>query len=246
MTTEIIEGGLGADPRLEKDGTVAVMSLGSGENRFNLHSARAIDALLTEVEQGDYTALVTTAEGKIWSNGFDTPWIAANRDLAPEAVIAGERLLARILTFPIPTVAAVQGHCFAAGMIYALAHDLRVMRADRGFLCLPEVTFGAVFTPGMTDVLTAKMSPPVAHRAMVLGHRFPAGEALAAGLIDDAVAEGEVVGRAVALAGAYAGHGRAGVVALKTQLYAKALSTLGQPTPPGLLQALYDLEAGRS
>lgn len=237
---------LAADPRLEKDGTVAVISLGAGESRFNLDSIRAVDALLTEVEAGDFTALVTTAEGKIWSNGFDTPWIAANRELAPETIASGERLLARMLTFPVPTVAALQGHCFAAGMIYALAHDLRVMRTDRGFLCLPEVTFGAVFTPGMTDVLTARMSPPVAHRAMILGHRFGGAEALATGLVDDAVAEDEVLPRAIALAGAYSGHGRDAVVALKRQLYARALSTLGQPTPPGLLQALFDLETGRS
>jgi enoyl-CoA hydratase/carnithine racemase len=237
---------LAATPRLEKDGTVAVMSLGAGENRFSLPSIRAVDELLTEVEAGDFVALVTTAEGKIWSNGFDTPFIAANPDLAPETILAGERLLARMLTFPMPTVAAVQGHCFAAGMLYALAHDLRVMRSDRGFLCLPEVTFGAVFTPGMTDVLTSRMSPAVAHRAMVLGHRFPAPEAVAAGLVDDAVAEDEVLGRAVALAGAYAGHGRDAVVALKRQLYAGALGTLAQPTPPGLLQALFDLEAGKA
>jgi enoyl-CoA hydratase/carnithine racemase len=237
---------LAATPRLDKDGTVAVMSLGAGENRFSLPSIRAIDELLTEVEGNGSTALVTTAEGKIWSNGFDTAFLAANRDLAPETVLAGERLLARMLTFPMPTVAALGGHCFAAGMIYALAHDLRVMRADRGFLCLPEVTFGAVFTPGMTDLLTARMSPAVAHRAMVLGHRFPAPEALAFGLVDDAVAEDEVLGRAVALAGAHAGHGRDAVVALKRQLYAKALATLGQPTPPGLLQALFDLEAKRA
>jgi enoyl-CoA hydratase/carnithine racemase len=237
---------LAAMPRLEKDGTVAVMSLGGGENRFSLDSIRAADQLLSEVEAGDYTALVTTAEGKIWSNGFDTPFIAANPDLGPETILAGERLLARMLTFPVPTVAALQGHCFAAGMIYALAHDLRVMRADRGFLCLPEVTFGAIFTQGMTDLLTSRMSPAVAHRAMVLGHRFPGAEALATGLVDEAVAEDEVLSRAVALASTYAGHAREAVVALKRQLYAKALATLGQPTPPGLLQALFDLEAKRA
>ena len=237
---------LAATPRLEKDGTVAVISLGAGENRFNLDSVRAVDALLTEVEGGDYSALVTTAEGKIWSNGFDTPWIAANRDLASETMLAGERLLARMLTFPIPTVAALQGHCFAAGMLYALAHDLRVMRADRGFLCLPEVTFGAVFTPGMTDLITARMSPAVAHRAMVLGHRFGGAEALATGLVDDAVAEDEVLSRAISLASTYAGNARDSVVALKRQLYARPLMTLGQPTPPGLLQALFDLEANKA
>ncbi|GAA0611044.1 enoyl-CoA hydratase-related protein [Sporichthya brevicatena] len=237
---------LAATPRLDKDGSVAVLSLGAGENRFNLDSVRALDALLTEVEQGSFTALVTTAEGKIWSNGFDTPWIAANRDLAPETVIAGERLLARMLTFPVPTVAAIGGHCFAAGLLYALAHDLRVMRADRGFVCLPEVTFGAVFTPGMNDLLTARLNPSVAHRAIVLGQRFGGPDAVAAGIVDEAVAEDEVVARAVALAGAHAGNGREAVSALKRQLYAKALGSLGQPTPPGLLQALVDLESGRA
>lgn len=237
---------LAATPRLEKDGTVAVITLGSGENRFSGESIAELAALVDEVEGGDYTALVTTAEGKIWSNGFDTPWIAAHADQAAATIEAGENLLARILSFPIPTVAALQGHAFAAGMMYALAHDLRVMRADRGFLCLPEVTFGAVFTPGMTDLLTARMAPQVAHRAMVLGHRFPAPAALAAGLIDEAVPEDELLGRAVAVAGSLGGHGREGVVALKRQLYAGPLATLGRPTPANLLQALIDLEAGRA
>ncbi len=237
---------LAATPRLDKDGTVAVLFLGSGENRFSGASIAELAALVDEVEGGDYTALVTTAEGKIWSNGFDTPWIAAHADRAAATVVAGEQLLARILTFPMPTVAALQGHAFAAGLIFALAHDVRVMRADRGFLCLPEVTFGAVFTPGMTDLLTARMAPQAAHRAMVLGHRFPAAEALSVGLIDEAVPEDELLGRAVAVAGSLGGHGREAVGALKRQLYAGPLATLGRPTPPNLLQALLDLERGRA
>ena len=81
---------------------------------------------------------------------------------------------------------------------------------------------------------------------MVLGHRFGGAEALATGLVDDAVAEDEVLPRAIALASAYAGHRRDAVFALKRQLYAQALTTLGRPTPPALLQALFDLETGKS
>jgi hypothetical protein len=35
----------------------------------------------------------------------------------------------RMLTFPMITVAALNGHVFAAGAMFALAHDYRVMRA---------------------------------------------------------------------------------------------------------------------
>lgn len=234
---------LAATPRLDKDGTVALLNLGAGENRFNRESTDAINAVLDEVEAGSFTALVTSADGKIWSNGFDAPWIAAHPDEAEPTVRAGERLLARLLTFPMPTVAAVQGHAFAGGMLLALAHDLRVMRADRGFFCLPELTFGAVFTQGMVDMMLARMSPQVAHRAAVLAHRFPAPEAVAAGLVDEAVPAEQVLSRAVAVAADLAGADRAATAALKRRLYARPLESLGRPIPGDLLDALLALGA---
>ena len=229
---------LAATPRLDKDGTVAVLYLGTGENRFNPDAVGEIQALLDEVEGGDYTALVTAAEGKIWSNGFDLPWVAERPEMAGRLLESGQELFARVLTFPLPTVAAIQGHAFAAGMILALAHDLRVMRADRGYLCLPEVTFAGVFTPGNTDLLKARMTPQVAHRAMVLGDRFNAPDALASALIDEALPDDELLGRAVALAGSRGGYDRAGVTALKRSVYTGVLSSLSEPAPPEFVELL--------
>ncbi len=235
---------LAATPRLNKSGPVAVLNLGRGENRLNPDSVEQIHALLDEVEGGDFTALVTTAEGKIWCNGFDLPWLAGRSEMAGSMLESGQRLFARILTFPLPTVAAIQGHAFAGGLILALAHDLRVMRTDRGYLCLPEVTFAGVFTPGNTDLLRARMTPQVAHRAMVLGDRFDASDALASALIDEVVPEDEVLGRAIALAASRGGHDGAGVTALKKSVYAGPLSTLRLPIPPHFLELLLTV-AGR-
>ncbi len=53
-------------------------------------------------------------------------------------------LMGRIIMLPIPTVAAVNGHAFGAGFMTALCHDVRMMRADRGFLCANEMQLGMV------------------------------------------------------------------------------------------------------
>jgi enoyl-CoA hydratase/carnithine racemase len=47
----------------------------------------------------------------------------------------------------VPTVAAVNGHAFAAGGMMMLAHDFRVMRSDRGYFCLNEVDLGLPLAP---------------------------------------------------------------------------------------------------
>jgi Delta3-Delta2-enoyl-CoA isomerase len=229
-----------ATPSLSRQGTVAVLSLGSAEGRFSGESIAALHKCFDEVEASDATALITTAEGKIWSNGFDTDWLGAHKSEAAATMVATEKLFARVLTFPLPTVAAIGGHVFAGGVMLALAHDVRLMRADRGFLCLPEVDMGVVFTPGMTELLTAVMTPAAAHRTMVLGARLPAPEAVALGIVAEAVPLEELAERSVAIATALGGRDRATVAGLKARIYADAVAALGA-TPPdeALLNALW-------
>ncbi|HZE65939.1 MAG TPA: enoyl-CoA hydratase-related protein [Sporichthyaceae bacterium] len=231
---------LAATPSLSMNGTIALLSLGSGEGRFNGDSIAGLHKCLDEVEASNATALITTAEGKIWSNGFDTDWLGAHKGEAPATMVATEKLFARVLTFPIPTIAAVGGHVFAGGVMLALAHDVRLMRADRGFLCLPEVDMGVVFTPGMTALLTAVMTPAAAHRTMILGARLGAPEAAALGIVAEAVPLEELAERAMATASALGGRDRATVAGLKTRIYADAVAALGA-TPPdeAMLGALW-------
>jgi enoyl-CoA hydratase/carnithine racemase len=225
--------------RLEMDGAVAVLWLGDGDNRLGPDDAAEINALLDEVEAGPARALVTAAGGKIWCNGLDTAWLAANPDGAAGSLRALELLLARVLAFPIPTVAALQGHAFAGGAMLAIAHDLRVMRADRGFWCLPEVDLGVAFTPGMAALLTGRLAPQPAHAAMVLAQRFGGTDALAAGIVDILADADDVLPRSVGIAAALAvGKRRATVGAIKRVLYPSALALLGSDPGPDAVAAL--------
>src|SRR5438270_3841154 len=154
-------------PTLDRDGDVFVLDIGDTENRFHPDWLAAVHAALDEVERAEGAhALVTTASGKFFSNGLDLDWLSAHGDQALDYVISVQSVLARVLGLPVITVAALQGHTFAAGAMFSLAHDFRVMRADRGYWCLPEVDINIPFVPGMSALIQARLTPRVAHEAM--------------------------------------------------------------------------------
>jgi len=188
--------------------------------------ARALDT--AEASTGP-AALVTTGAGRCYSNGLDLAALAALGARAWDAVRGLEALLARLLAFPLPTVAALNGHAFAGGALLALAHDFRVMRADRGWLCLPELDLatGQSMTAGMLALLDARLEGPVAHELLASGRRLAAAEALARRAIDAVAPDADVVARAVALAAAQADKDRATLAALKRGRLGRAIAALG-------------------
>ncbi len=214
-------------PTLDRDGDVFLLDLGTDENRFNPPWLQSVGAALDEVEAASGPkALVTRATGKFWSNGLDLEWLGAHAEQSGPFVDDVHALFARVLALPMPAVAALQGHVFAAGAMLALAHDLRVMRADRGFFCLPEVDIAIPFTPGMGALIQARLAPQTAHVAMTTGQRYGGQQALASGIADAAVAEDEVVTTAVARAAALAGKAGPTLGAIKEQMYAGPLALL--------------------
>lgn len=214
-------------PKLDNDGEVWILDLGDDENRFNPDWMTAVVAALEEVAaKPEPRALVTTASGKFWSNGLDLEWLGQNPDRIPGFVDQVHELLARFLEAPMPTVAAIQGHCFAAGAMLALAHDWRVMRADRGFFCLPEADINIPFTPGMSALIQSKLTPAAAATAMVGAQRFGGEAAHALRIVDIAAAEDAVVPDSVMLARSHAGKLGSTLGTIKERMYAPVLEAL--------------------
>src|SRR5580693_9502575 len=183
-----------AVPTLDRQDDVFVLDLGDTENRFHPDWISAVNAALDKVEQAEGArALVTTATGKFFSNGLDLDWLMAHGDQHHDYVASVHRLLARVLSLPVITVAALQGHTFAAGAMLALAHDFRVMRADRGFFCLPEVDIRIPFSAGMSALVAGRLEKQVAHEAMTTGRRYGGVDAVTARIVDVAAGEDEVL-----------------------------------------------------
>ena len=112
----------------------------------------------------------------------------ALQQLSPETAshpiwARAERLLARLLTFPLPTAAAINGHWVAWGCMLGLAFDYRVMREDRGYMFVPAVDIGAVYSTGFTEMMRAKTSMPVFRDMITFAKRFGAPELLQEGVI---------------------------------------------------------------
>ena len=214
-------------PHLSQQGDVWVLHLGDGENRFDLDSTARLLELVSEVEDRPAPrALVTAASGKIWCNGLDLDWMMANQEHASTVVERLHRLLGEVLGAGIPTVAAVQGHAFAGGAMLAVAHDFVIMREDRGYWCVPEVDLGLPFTPGMDELLRARLPRRTAHVAMTTGRRYGGPDAVTAGIADEAVAVDDVLPRAVELAASLAGKDPATLRAIKQRMYADAIAAL--------------------
>jgi enoyl-CoA hydratase/carnithine racemase len=214
-------------PTLDRDDDVFVLDLGDTENRFHPDWLTSVNAALDEVrDAGGPRALVLAATGKFFSNGLDLDWVMANPGELSGYVASVHELFARVLELPCTTVAAIQGHAFAAGAMLTLACDFRVMRADRGFWCLPEVDIKIPFTLGMNALIRARLAPQTAHRAMTTGHRFDSATAVAENIVDSAVAEAEVRPAAVALARAQTSKAGDTMVTIKQRLYAEVLEVL--------------------
>lgn len=133
-------------------------------------------------------ALVTIGTGRFFSNGLDLTHLLSLPRPRDFLSATYEPLMQRMLTLGMPTVAAVNGHAFAAGMILALVHDYRLMRREgRGLWSMNELLIKAAIPAGMLAVLRAKLDRPALLRECIRARRWTAPQALGDRLVDSLV-----------------------------------------------------------
>lgn len=215
---------------LTKQDAVSVLDLGDDENRWHPDWIDTVEGMLDDVVAGDPTALVTTATGKFLSNGLDLDWLNANNDKWEWYVGRIHGLLSKVLTLPVPTITAINGHAFGGGAMLAMATDFRIMRADRGYFCFPEVDIHIPFTPGMAALIQAKVTPKTAVEAMTTGRRYGGEDAKTAGIVDVTADEATLVATAVALLAPLVGKDVATLGTIKSTMYADVVTALARGT----------------
>lgn len=239
--------------QLDREGDVFVLTLCNGENRWNTTLVRQIERALDEVEGSSGPAALVTASSdeKFFSNGLDLAWLSDRDPDHPggeRKVFAAEAmaLFARVITLPVPTVCAVNGHGFGAGFMIALCHDVRVMRRDRGFLCANEIEIGMAIPVPELALFRHKLPMPTFHQSVMLARRWGGQEALDAGVVQYLADAGEVRAKAVELAAGLArlGANRTVMGWMKEQLYGDDAGLNGPHGAASMLRNMADYPHG--
>ncbi|OTA94640.1 hypothetical protein M434DRAFT_394567 [Hypoxylon sp. CO27-5] len=146
---------------------------------FNTALMTALDVIEFGYPPG--VVITTSAISKFYSNGLDLQFALSSPGFFENSLYP---LFRRFLTYPMPTVAMINGHGFAGGLMLAMHHDYRVFTGAKGYVCVNELEFGAPLLPPMSSIFRIKAAPHV-YRDMVLeARRYDAKAALEAGLVD--------------------------------------------------------------
>lgn len=193
--------------RLEAD--VAVVTL-SRPDRFNAISAEMSGSLVAALERAgaEARAVVITGEGRAFSSGADLAELleeyeTSGPDLGRVLDTVFHPVVEALTNCVVPTVAAINGVAAGAGLGLALGCDLRVM-ARSASLTSAFTAIGLVPDSGTTWLLPAHVGVSRALELTLTNRRLHAEEVLELGLCVDVVDDGQVVERAVELAGSLA------------------------------------------
>lgn len=167
----------------EKDETVAILTMTNGENRQNLVFSDTLNKMLDEIiADKTVTALIITSnDEKNFSQGIDVEWILdklQKKEYKPvnDFILGMDRVFKKLLLYPVPVIAAINGHAYGNGSIMSCACDFRFMRSDKGFFCFPEVNLGIPFRPGMNAFIKKAIPLYKLSEMQLTGNRYTAQE----------------------------------------------------------------------
>jgi len=197
----------------EKRDKIALVTLNRPDKRNALSIAlrNEIDHCLGELAEDDSVSVVVlAAAGPSFCAGFDRSEFFIQ---TPEHVQAlGEstdRFHLRLLNFPKPLVAAINGPAMGGGLDLAVLCDVRIC-AQEAVFAHPEIKLGA---PTLYGPLAEVIGGGLARDLCLIGRRIDAQEAYRIGLVSQVVPADRLLDEAVALANAIA---EAPLAALKT------------------------------
>jgi enoyl-CoA hydratase len=184
---------------------------------------------ITRGIEREVCALVLTGEGKAFIAGAD---IKEMSQMGPSEATRfsekGNRLMAAIEQFPIPVLAAINGHALGGGLELALSADF-IYASSIAKIGLPEVTLGIVPGFGGVQRLSARIGSARAKELIYTGRVVDARCALEMGIVNCVFEPDELLPRSMETATAIAVAGRRAVRSAKEQANRRLQNNTASP-----------------
>jgi enoyl-CoA hydratase/carnithine racemase len=174
--------------RLEREGDLVRLVLDRPEARGAIPASAwpILAERIAEAARPPARLLLLTGTGGAFCAGADLDDFAALRRDAGARVRFRQDMRAaldRLRDLAIPTVAAVEGPCYGAGVALAMACDLRLATASARFAITPA-RFGIAFPQEDVHRLVELVGAGQAARLLLTGLDVDAGEAVRIGLVE--------------------------------------------------------------
>lgn len=210
---------------------VTVLRLSHG--RVNALDLELNEAIAEEVGAlDDARAIVVTGAGSSFCAGVDLKRIVdGSTDDAYAFLTSLSRAFLAVFDHPGPTVAAVNGHAIAGGLVLALACDHRLGAEGDGRLGLSELRVGVPFPTSAIEIVRHAVGVPVAADLALSARLVGMDSALELGIVERIVAADDLEAQAVALARRLASYAPATYALSKRQLQRPARTAIVANTP---------------
>ncbi|MFN8034821.1 MAG: enoyl-CoA hydratase/isomerase family protein [Acidimicrobiia bacterium] len=174
--------------RVDVDAGVAVVTIDRPDVRNAIGSATIdeLNAALDHVEASDAAVLVLRGGGdRAFVSGGDLKELGAIRthEDAVRMASRARRMLDRVAAFPVPVVAALNGHALGGGAEVAIAADIRIA-ADDVKIGFNQVTLGIMPAWGGAERLAQTVGRGRSLLAIATGEVYDAVTAQRLGLVD--------------------------------------------------------------
>lgn len=195
-------------------------------NAIDLETAREFaNSLSSLVERNDVGAVIVTGVGKCFSAGLDLKVIPTyDRDRQQAMVMEINRLFGRLYDLPFPTIAAVNGHAIAGGVILTLACDYRIGAEGDYKLGLAEMRVGVPFPVAALAIVQSELSHRAARLMVLTARNLNPRDALSYGVLDELQPPELLLNRAMEVAREMAALPRTTYARIKRDLRAHARS----------------------
>jgi enoyl-CoA hydratase len=215
----------------ERRGRVAILTVNRPDKRNALDS-RVKAALLAAVDaigrDREVRVVVITGAGeKAFVAGADIAEFAQRTAVDQYRVLRAPSVLEAIERSPKPFIAAINGYCLGGGLELAMACDLRLASATATF-GQPEINLGIIPGGGGTQRLPRLVGLGRALRLVLTGDAIASDEALRIGLVEELVAPGELMTRALEIAERIASRSPVAVAAAKEATRASLQTPLAE------------------